>query len=148
MDALAAARRWAEAWKTGWEALDADRVLGLYAADAVHFTEPFRAPARGAHEVRAYVERVFGEEEDPRVWVAGPIVDGERAAIAWWASVVEDGADITLAGVSVSASTRWASSSNSGTRGTRPGSDASRPSTARSDITTPELSHPTTLIGR
>ena len=101
MDALAAARRWAEAWKTGWEALDADRVLGLYAADAVHFTEPFRAPARGAREVRAYVERVFGEEEDPRVWVAEPIVDGERAAIAWWASVVEDGADITLAGVSV-----------------------------------------------
>ena len=101
MDALAAARRWAEAWKVGWEALDADHVLGLYAPNAVHFAEPFRAPARGADEVRAYVERVFGEEDDPRVWVAEPVVDGERAAIAWWASLREEGAGITLAGVSV-----------------------------------------------
>ena len=64
-------------------------------------TEPFREPSRSADGVRAYVERVLGEEEDPRVWIGEPIVDGDRAAIPWWASLREDGADATLAGTSV-----------------------------------------------
>jgi hypothetical protein len=44
---------------------------------------------------------VLGEEEDPRVWIGEPIVDGDRAAIAWWASLREEGRDATLAGVSI-----------------------------------------------
>ena len=35
------------------------------------------------------------------MWTGAPIVDGDRAAISWWASLVEDGADATLAGTSV-----------------------------------------------
>lgn len=101
MDAREAARRWAEAWTRGWEALDAEPIMARYAPDATHFTEPFREPSRGAGEVRAYVERVLGEEEDPRVWMGEPIVDGDRAAIPWWACLREDGADVTLAGTSV-----------------------------------------------
>jgi hypothetical protein len=33
--------------------------------------------------------------------MADPIVDGRRAAISWWASLIEDGAETTLAGTSV-----------------------------------------------
>jgi hypothetical protein len=47
------------------------------------------------------VARVLGEEEDPRVWMADPIVDGDRAAVSWWASLREGGSDATLAGTSV-----------------------------------------------
>jgi ketosteroid isomerase-like protein len=101
MDAREAARRWAEAWRHGWESLDVERVMARYAPDAVHFTEPFREPSDDAGDVRAYVERVFGEEEDPRVWIGEPIVDGDRAAIPWWASLREAGIDLTLAGTSV-----------------------------------------------
>lgn len=96
-----AARLWAEAWKDGWEALDPEPIMARYAPKAVHFTEPFREPSRDADDVRAYVERVLREEEDPRVWMAEPIVDGDRAAISWWASLREEGADATLAGTSV-----------------------------------------------
>jgi hypothetical protein len=101
MDAREAARRWVEAWKEGWEALDPEPIMARYAPNAVHFTEPFREPSRGATDVRAYVERVLAEEEDPRVWMGEPIVDGDRAAISWWASLREEGADATLAGTSV-----------------------------------------------
>ena len=101
MDAREAARRWAEAWKRGWETLDPEPILALYAADATHVTEPFRKAARGRDAIREYVERVLAEEEDPRVWMAQPIVDGSHAAIAWWASLREDGADSTLAGISL-----------------------------------------------
>jgi hypothetical protein len=69
----AAARRWAETWQRGWEALDTELVLTLYADGALLSTEPFRAPFRGRGGVRDYVSRVFAEEQSPRVWMA-PIV--------------------------------------------------------------------------
>jgi ketosteroid isomerase-like protein len=102
MDTAAAAVRWADTWKRAWEALDTDAIVELYAEEAVLSTEPFREPARGREAgIRGYVARVFGEERGPRVWVGAPIVDGDRAAVSWWASLVEDGTDATLAGTSV-----------------------------------------------
>ena len=64
-------------------------------------TQAFRVPYRGADGVRTYVAQAFDEERDPRVWVGTPIVDGDRAAIEWWAAVTENDVEITLAGVSV-----------------------------------------------
>lgn len=101
VDAAVAAARWAAAWKQGWEALDPEPILACYAADAVLSTEPFREPYRGRDGVRSYVARVLGEEADPRVWMSRPIVDGDRAAVSWWASLIEDGGETTLAGTSV-----------------------------------------------
>lgn len=54
-----AARRWAEVWRTAWQALDPGPIVALYAADATFSTEPFRTPHRGPEGVRTYVERVF-----------------------------------------------------------------------------------------
>lgn len=101
MDTRTAADRWAATWRGAWEALEAEPILRLYADDALLSTAPFREPYVGREAIRSYVERVFGEEEDPRVWVGAPIVDGDRAAISWWASLREEGADTTLAGTSV-----------------------------------------------
>jgi hypothetical protein len=101
MKATEAARRWAEAWRQGWEALDPEPILARYASDAVLSTEPFREPYRGIAGVRDYVTQALGEEEDPRVWMGDPIVDGDRAAVSWWASLIEGGAGTTLAGTSV-----------------------------------------------
>lgn len=101
MTAVDAARRWADAWREGWEALDPEPILARYAPNALLSTEPFREPYRGVDGVREYVTHALGEEEDPRVWMSEPIVDGDRAAISWWASLTEDGADATLAGTSV-----------------------------------------------
>jgi ketosteroid isomerase-like protein len=96
-----AARRWAQAWRTCWERLDTEPIVALYADDAVLSTEPFREPYLGQDRVRTYVARVFAEEEDPHVNVAEPIVDGDLAAVSWWASLREDHVDTTLAGTSV-----------------------------------------------
>jgi hypothetical protein len=101
MHARDAARRWAETWQRAWEALDLDAILALYAPDALLSTEPFREPYSGIEAVRGYVGQAFAEEEDPRVWVTEPVVMGDRASISWWASVRENGADITLAGTSL-----------------------------------------------
>jgi len=51
--------------------------------------------------VREYVSQAFDEEGEPRVWVGAPVVDGDRAAIEWWAALIENGVETTLAGTSV-----------------------------------------------
>jgi ketosteroid isomerase-like protein len=97
----AAAERWAATWRRAWEALDPQPIVALYAPDATFSSEPFREAYRGRAGVRSSVERVFGEERDVRVRMSAPIVDGDRASISWWASLREDGEDVTLAGTSV-----------------------------------------------
>ena len=101
MDARDAAARWAATWRDAWEAGDAEPIVGLYAANVTFSTQPFREPFHGANRVRDYVTRVLSEEDDQRVWVSDPIVDGDRASISWWASLREEAADATLAGTSV-----------------------------------------------
>jgi ketosteroid isomerase-like protein len=97
----AAARRWAETWQSAWEAQDVGAVVALYAEDTVFSSQPFRTPFRGAAGVREYVAHAFAEEEDVRAWFGEPVVQGERAAVEWWASMRENGRDVTFAGTSV-----------------------------------------------
>lgn len=100
-DPRAAAARWAATWHDALEALDVDAIVALYAPGAVFSSEPFREAFYGPEGVRAYVVQAFAEERSPRVRVSDPIVDGNRASISWWASLVESGVDATLAGTSV-----------------------------------------------
>ena len=101
MKTVEAARRWARVWRSGWESKDADSIVALYAPDARHSSAPFREPRIGQDAVRAYVQESFDEEDDIRAWFAEPVVDGDRAAAAWWATMIEEGRETTLAGTSV-----------------------------------------------
>jgi ketosteroid isomerase-like protein len=96
-----AARRWADTWKRAWEAKDTEAIVALYGVDVVFSTQPFRTPYLRRAGVREYVSQAFAEEDEPRVWVGDPVVDGNRAAIEWWAAVTENGVETTLAGTSV-----------------------------------------------
>lgn len=101
MKPFEAAGRWASVWQRAWEALDVESIVALYGDDAVLSTAPFRVPYRGPDGVRSYVARVFGEEERPQVAMGKPIVDGDSAAIPWWATLREEGIEVTLAGTSL-----------------------------------------------
>jgi ketosteroid isomerase-like protein len=101
MTPAAAARHWAETWQRAWEALDVDAIVALYHPDATFSSQPFRTVHRGRDGVREYVARAFGEERDVQAWFGTPIVDGDRAAVEWWAALVDEGREVTLAGTSV-----------------------------------------------
>ena len=100
-DTRTAARTWGDTWKQGWEALDADLIVGLYAESITYSSEPFREVYRGRDGVRAYVEGSFADEADVRAWFGEPVVEGERASVSWWATLVDTGEEVTLAGTSV-----------------------------------------------
>ena len=97
MDTDAAVRRWIDGWLTGWRALDAEQILVNYAEDAFYISHPFREQ----QTPREYVEWALAEEEWAEPWFGEPVVDGDRAAVEWWAFVRENGRDVTLAGTSL-----------------------------------------------
>jgi hypothetical protein len=98
MDTEVAARAWADAWQRCWRALDADLLEPVYAPNAVSRSHPFREAERPIE----YARWALGEEEGrPEVWMGEPIVTGDRAAVEWWACVIENGKQISLAGTSI-----------------------------------------------
>ena len=95
---MSAARRWAEAYEHAWRAGDGEAAGALYAQDCEFRSSPFR----GREDARAYMLRVFGEASARDVWFGDPVESGERAAIEYWALLVElDGSESTLAGCHV-----------------------------------------------
>lgn len=92
-----AARRWAATWAEAWPRGDADAIAALYTDDAAYRALAFRT----VDSPSDYLRRSFGEESDIRCWFGEPVVSGRRAAIEWWGSWVEDGRELTLAGVTM-----------------------------------------------
>jgi len=95
VDPHAAVRTWVEAWEEGWPSKDVERIASRYQPDAPYRSHPFR----DVSTAREYVTRAFGEEELVRCWFGEPIVEGDRAAVEYWAILrTPGGADITIAG--------------------------------------------------
>jgi SnoaL-like domain len=97
VDTEQAARRWAEAWAAAWPLKDPEPIAALYADDA-----PYRALAfRDADSALDYLMRTFAEEADITCRFGQPVVSGDRAAVEWWGSWIEEGETITLAGATM-----------------------------------------------
>jgi nuclear transport factor 2 (NTF2) superfamily protein len=95
MDTHAAARAWIDAWQEGWPTQDVDRIASRYEPDAPYRSHPFR----DVSTAREYVTQAFTEEELVRCWFGDPVVDGDRAAVEYWAILRSpDGKDVTIAG--------------------------------------------------
>jgi ketosteroid isomerase-like protein len=101
MDVPSAAGRWKETWERAWPARDVDAIASLYSEDAVYRALAFREPDRGLAGVRRYLEENFAVEKEIECWFGAPVVAGDRAAVEWWGSWVEDGRPLTLAGATV-----------------------------------------------
>ena len=95
METDAAVRGWIAAWQDGWPARDVERICSAYADGVLFSSHPFRE----RESARSYVERAFGEEELVRAWFGEPIVNGERAAVEYWAVLRSPvGEEVTIAG--------------------------------------------------
>ena len=98
MDTAAAARAWVAAWERAWPVGDPSALEGIYAADAVFYSHPFR-PRQPPSE---YVAWAFAEQASAICRFGVPLVDGDRAAVDWWADMTgHDGEHETIAGTSL-----------------------------------------------
>ena len=98
MTAREAARRWAAVWSQAWPTADVDAIAALYAPEAVFYSQPFRERQSPA----GYVRWAFSNQAAAECRFGEPVVDGERAAVDWWAVVTAtDGSQQSLAGTSL-----------------------------------------------
>ena len=97
MDTLAAARRWAETWEQAWPVHDTAAIEALYADGAPYRSLAFEPPTT----VERYLPETFAEESEVECRFGEPVAADDRAAVEWWASWLEAGEPITLAGVTV-----------------------------------------------
>jgi SnoaL-like domain len=98
LETEAAARRWRDTWERAWPARDVDAIVALYSDEVPYRALAFREPDMGLAGVRRYLEREFGVEDDVECRFGEPVVGGDRAAVEWWASWIENGQEVTLAG--------------------------------------------------
>jgi ketosteroid isomerase-like protein len=101
MDVESAARHWAETWSRAWPERDIEAIVSLYADPVSYRALAFREPDIGLAGVRRYLEENFALEEDIECRFGEPIAAGNRAAVEWWASWIERGQRLTLAGATV-----------------------------------------------
>jgi SnoaL-like domain len=87
-----------DVWSSAWPLGDVAAVAALYAEHALFYSHPFRD-----REVpRQYVDWAFGDQVEAECRFGQPVVDGDRAAVDWWALLTSvDGSVETIAGTSV-----------------------------------------------
>jgi hypothetical protein len=98
MDTADAARRWVDVWAEAWPAADVEGIAALYAPNAVFYSHPFRE----RQAPKEYVEWAFADQKEAECRFGEPLVEGDRAAVDWWAVIVApDDSVESLAGTSL-----------------------------------------------
>ena len=95
------ARQCAASYEGAWRAGDAEAAARLYSEEVESRTHPFREPARGRGDVLAYTQGAYASESDVEPRFGSPVAMDGGAAVEWWASYIEGGAPVTLAGCSL-----------------------------------------------
>jgi hypothetical protein len=88
---------WIAGWERAWNSGDPGFIDSIYTDDCVFRSHPFRDP----EDPRAYVRRVLPTEEEVDARFGAPVIEGDRATVEWWATLIEEGQEVTLAGCSV-----------------------------------------------
>lgn len=92
------AQEWIEDYATAWREGDADTAGELFTEDAVYRSSPFRPPTVGRDAIRAYWLESCSTQEGLRLSFGTPLVQGNRVAVEWWATMRDSGKDFTVPG--------------------------------------------------
>lgn len=96
---LQTVQTWLEGYRQAWENRDPEAAAALFTADAPYREQPYQDPFPGAEGVRRYWTEVTAAQSEVRFRYGTPLIAGDRAVVEWWVTMVNGGADVTLAGV-------------------------------------------------
>jgi hypothetical protein len=89
---------WLDAYRRAWIEKNAAAARELFTPDAVYREQPFEPPFVGADAIAGYWSRVTATQRDIQLRYGRPVAEGNRVAVEWWATLVNDDAPYTLAG--------------------------------------------------
>jgi hypothetical protein len=91
-------RDWLERYQRAWIERDADAAADLFTEHAIYREQPFEPPFAGREAIRQYWSSVTRTQSDIELRYGTPVVEGRRIAVEWWATLLNGGAPVTLAG--------------------------------------------------
>lgn len=89
---------WLAEYRRAWIERDPDAAAALFSEGAPYREQPYQEPFLGPSGVREYWARVTATQEDVELQYGTPVVEGNRAAVEWWVTMRNGGAEVTLAG--------------------------------------------------
>lgn len=89
---------WAEAYRVAWETADSKAAGALFTDDATYRYVIFDEPHAGRAGIEAYWSGVTATQSDVTVRMGRPFVDGSRAVVEFWTTMLADGDPLTLSG--------------------------------------------------
>jgi len=92
------AREWIEAYGDAWRSGDDEAAGTLFAEEGIYRSSPFRPATVGRDAIRDYWRTATSTQEGLDLRFGSPVVHGNRVIVEWWATMRDDGADITLPG--------------------------------------------------
>ena len=90
--------QWIDGYRAAWENRDPDAAAALFTEDASYRTAPYSEPELGRDGVHAYWAGVTATQDDVKFLSGTPVVEGDHAAVEWWVTMLNGGAEVTLAG--------------------------------------------------
>lgn len=97
MPTTAQATTWAESYRQAWLTADASALSALFSPDGEYRDNIFEAPHVGTEAIEAYWNGVCAAQQDVRVQMGVPVVDGDRVVVEFWTNMVV-GDPVTLPG--------------------------------------------------
>jgi uncharacterized protein (TIGR02246 family) len=91
-------KEWVEAYRAAWETKDPDAAASLFTPDSTYRSNIVEPAHQGQDGVRAYWTAVTASQEDVRVRMGRPFVDGDRVTVEFWTTMNVEGKPATIAG--------------------------------------------------
>jgi hypothetical protein len=82
---------WIEELRRGWSAGEPEAIGKLFTQTVVYRASPFEEPLVGRDLVVAHWQEELGDVDEAVVDFSSPLIDGDRAAVEWWAVVTRAG---------------------------------------------------------
>ena len=94
-------QEWIDAYGRAWEERDADAAAAIFTPDALYRDHPMQPPHTGQDGVHSYWSNVTSTQDQVKVRWGVPVAaaDGSRAAVEWWVTMLNGGAEVTLTGI-------------------------------------------------
>lgn len=89
---------WIEGYRLAWENRDPLMAAGLFTVDSTYRSNIFEDAHQGREGVEAYWQSVTSSQDDVRVRMGNPFVDGFRVAVEFWTTMRVEGEETTLPG--------------------------------------------------
>ncbi len=89
---------WADRYARAWVETDPEAAADLFTETATYRSFIFEEPHVGRDGVRSYWRDVTSTQAEVQVTMGRPVVDGPRAAVEFWTTMENSGAEVTLVG--------------------------------------------------